>query len=203
MQVPTSQEETPSLSKGQLRRRDLLDVTLRIIAGEGIEAVTHRRVAEEAGVSRGATTYHFSSRDEIVLEAFRYYIRIVAEQLEEAMERVADDDVEGIIDVLVLYQQREFLQPQLVLAEYELILYAARNRALGDEVRAWERGLVENLAAAFRNAGVPDPFDAASLVLGVFRAFELECLTFPGTEPSVLRERLRSLLAGWVATHSC
>lgn len=48
--------------------------TLDVIAEEGLDAVRHRRVADLAGVSPGSTTYHFASRDDLIDEAFAYYL---------------------------------------------------------------------------------------------------------------------------------
>ena len=182
-----------SVPKGEARRRALLDAALRVIGQGGVEAITHRRVAEEAGVSRGAVTHHFGSRDAIVVEAFRYYIRIVASHLDEAMEKDSGEGLDGVIEWMVRYQQREFLDPQLVLAEYELILFAARSEELGPEYRAWERSLIGSLAISLERAGFPNAMSAARLGIGVFRAFELECLTHPERKAGELRERLHQL----------
>ena len=184
----------PNLPKGEQRRRALLDAALRVIAEGGVEAVTHRRVAEAAGVSRGAATYHFESRDEIVLEAFRHYITTVAAKMSLTLDDLLRQDEGSIVDFLVHYHAREFLDPALVLAEYELILYAARNETLGREYRAWESGLLGALASALEAEGAPRPMSAARLVMGVFRAFELEQLTHPETPPEALRTRLEALL---------
>ena len=66
-----------------------------------------------------------------------------------------------------------------ILAEYELILYAARNDSLGREYRAWQRGLDAQLVVALEDAGAPRPLEAASIVSSLTRAFELECITDP------------------------
>ena len=192
--TPPSDLPEPSLPKGELRRRALLDAALRVIAEGGVEAVTHRRVAEAAGVSRGATTYHFASRDEIVLEAFRHYIKTVTAKMATTHDDLARAQKGSIVDFLVAFQQREFLDPELLLAEYELILYAARNETLGREYRAWEAGLLGQLAWRLEAEGAPRPMRAARLVMSVYRAFELERLTHPGSRPEELRERLEGLL---------
>ncbi len=200
VQTPSSGPETPSsLPKGELKRRALLDAALRVIADGGVEAVTHRRVAEAAGVSRGTTTYHFDSRDEIVFEAFRHYIATVAQKLAITLEEQLSASNGSIIDFLLRYQRREFLDPHLLLAEYELILYAARNPELGREYRAWESSLLGMLATALEAEGAAKPMQAARVVIGVYRAFELERLTHPETDPDALRSRLELLLPGLLA----
>ena len=81
MQSAPDAIDEADLPKGERRRRSLLEATLRVIARGGVEAVTHRRVAAEAGVSHGTTTYHFASREDIILQAFRYYIRLITAHL--------------------------------------------------------------------------------------------------------------------------
>jgi DNA-binding transcriptional regulator YbjK len=46
--------------------RPLMEATLRIIGRKGLDGVTHRAVAAEAGMSVGAVTHHFSTRDILV-----------------------------------------------------------------------------------------------------------------------------------------
>ncbi len=188
------------LPRGEQRRRSLLEAALRVIARGGVEAVTHRRVAAEAGVSHGAVTYHFTSRDDIILQAFHYYIRLVTAHLDAAMDDLDDDprDVRSVVAFLVDFTRREFADPELVLAEYELIVYAARNEALAREYRAWQRSLVGGLATVLEECGAPRPSEAARIVVGVCRAFELEQLTHPNNGPDELERRLELLLPGLV-----
>ena len=44
----------------------ILEAALRVIAERGVEAVTHRAVADAAGVPLSATTYYFESLDELL-----------------------------------------------------------------------------------------------------------------------------------------
>mgnify|MGYP006444734475 FL=1 len=123
---------TPPPSKGEQCRLLLLDAALRVIIAKGaVEAVTHRSVAAEAEVSRGTTTYHFESRNKIVVLAFRHYIGTVNSILSTTFEELARTGEESIIEFLLRFQQREFRDPELIMAEYDLILHAARNEELG------------------------------------------------------------------------
>jgi DNA-binding transcriptional regulator YbjK len=55
------------------RVRDaIVAATVRIVAREGVAAVTHRRVAAEAGVSLSSTTWHFASKAEILEAALHW-----------------------------------------------------------------------------------------------------------------------------------
>jgi len=64
--------------RGAARRDALLDAVLRVIAEVGVDAVTHRRVAEVAGLPLASTTYWFESKEHL---------------LTAALERAADRDV--------------------------------------------------------------------------------------------------------------
>src|SRR6266849_269621 len=56
--------------KASARERPLMEATLRIIGRKGIDGVTHRAAA--AGMSGGAVTHHFGTRDSLVDAALRY-----------------------------------------------------------------------------------------------------------------------------------
>src|SRR4051795_8321876 len=53
-------------------RERIVAATVRIVAREGVAAVTHRRVAAEAGVALSSTTWHFAAKADI-LEAALYW----------------------------------------------------------------------------------------------------------------------------------
>ena len=54
-------------------RNRMLQSALDIIIEEGIRSVRHRAVAQRAEVSLGSTTYHFSSIEELIVNAFQYW----------------------------------------------------------------------------------------------------------------------------------
>lgn len=49
-----------------------MQATLRLIGRNGLDGVTHRAVAAEAGVSLGAVTHHFGTRDALVDAALQF-----------------------------------------------------------------------------------------------------------------------------------
>lgn len=53
------------------RRRDLLQATATVIATEGIQAATVRRIARQAGCTTGLVTHYFPGKDELVIGALR------------------------------------------------------------------------------------------------------------------------------------
>ena len=58
----------------EVRRRHLAEAVLAITARDGLDAVTVREVAKEAGVSAGMVQHHFRSRDDMLLFTCEYMI---------------------------------------------------------------------------------------------------------------------------------
>lgn len=58
-----------STERHRIIRRTMLRAVLSVIATEGLGRLTHRRVAKAAGVSLSSTTYHFTSKAEMLHEA--------------------------------------------------------------------------------------------------------------------------------------
>jgi AcrR family transcriptional regulator len=71
-------------------RDDVKEATLRVIATEGVPAVTIRRVAREVGRSTSAITHYFADRDELLREAVSETLTERQEQI-EAMLLTAED----------------------------------------------------------------------------------------------------------------
>ena len=91
--APREDDPTPIRRRGErphgnARRVLLLQTTLRLIADEGIDAVSHRSVAEAAGVPLGSTTYWFSSRQDMLRQALEYFARLEIETLRERLGAV-------------------------------------------------------------------------------------------------------------------
>lgn len=176
------------------RRRVILDAALRVVAAGGIDAVTHRRVAAEAGVALGSTTYYFGSRDEILLEAFRHYIARHNAMVAALAEQFPRGDLASFVDLLVASTRRQFEDSAMVLAEYELILFAARNPRLAEEYRAWQRTLVGHVAERLERLGARQPIDAARTLVAALRGFELDRLARAEQSFEEFRRRLEVLL---------
>ena len=188
--------DTAPTARGTAREA-ILAATLRVVASDGVDAVTHRRVAELAGVSPGSTTHHFSGREELLREAFRHYLEQGNEVL-DALFGAADQDesvsLDVVGDVLMSLIEREFADPTLVRAEYELLLFASTDDELSQVVNNWEDRLASALAAILERAGAHQATDAARSLMNFVRGFELERLVPPPLGPGDFQRRLTPLL---------
>jgi DNA-binding transcriptional regulator YbjK len=183
-------------------RRAILGATLRVVAAGGIDAVTHRRVAAEARVPLGSTTYYFRSRDEMLIEAFRQYMADIRSMIDLLGEEFPQRDFASFLDLLVAFTQREFRDPALVLAEYELNLFAVRNPGLAEEVRAWQRTMVSLVSERLEDLGAERPNDAARTLVAAMRGFEIDLLLHTEQSFEQFRARLEVLLRGLLPAQS-
>ncbi|MEQ3550895.1 TetR family transcriptional regulator [Pseudonocardia nematodicida] len=118
--------------KGERRRRALLDATLRLVGRSGTAAVSQRAVAAEAEVPPSAVLYYFASVDDLLVAA-----------LGAVNDRCLADlgAVRTIEDLVVLMRRWARQDRNSMIAEYELLLLAARRDDLNSELRRWDDAL--------------------------------------------------------------
>ncbi len=145
----------------EARRRTIVTAAVRAIAEVGIGNVTHRRIAQLAGVPLGSTTYYFPTLDDLVAAALREaieYARADAEAWAEELTMSTD-----VTSTFVEVAERYLSDREQVLLEYELYLAAARSSELRPVAQLWIDGL-RGICARF--AGKDRGFALAALIDG-------------------------------------
>jgi DNA-binding transcriptional regulator YbjK len=183
--------------QGNARRLLLLQTTLRLIADEGIDAVSHRSVAEAAGVPLGSTTYWFASRQDMLREALEHFARLEIETLRERLGAVLGRRLsrKRLVDEFT-----DLLVPQLgdarwrTVAQYAFLNEAARQPELEPVCREWTAAWQEALAEVFASLGTSDPELEARMFLAMLDGLLLEQLATPDEDPkeNVIRPALRA-----------
>jgi TetR/AcrR family transcriptional repressor of bet genes len=72
---------------------DLADAVVGVVVEHGLDAVSMRTVARQAGVSVGAVQHHFASKDELLLAAYRRAIDQVSTRARRHAERTTNPAV--------------------------------------------------------------------------------------------------------------
>lgn len=182
-------------------RKAILAATLEVIARHGLDAVTHRRVAETAGVSPGSTTHHFSSREDLIRASFRFYLEIadrLLARLDEELRATISDPVQRVTEVLCEIVRHEFSDERLVRAEYEMILFASIDEELASFLRGWEARWVGYFASDLEAAGAVRAAETARILINLTRGYELERLINPNLEVDDLRRRIEAVLTSLI-----
>lgn len=79
----------PRLVDHDARKSELLDASLALVAAEGIEAATMRRLARAADCTTGAVTYYFEGRDALLVAMLRHAHQRAGARMLEAASRAA------------------------------------------------------------------------------------------------------------------
>lgn len=167
---------------GLQRRLEVLDAALKVIARDGIRAVTHRSVAAELGSSVRATTYYFASIDELIEAAFVHYVSRSLERFAEVEQwlptgPLSVDEAARALAVIVigdLDADRDGL-----VAEYSVVLEIARRPALESIYADWQAALERLLVRYGEALGAPFAQRKARITLATLRGLELEALSRP------------------------
>lgn len=90
-------QDTP---KSRRTRTRILDAAMRLIAEVGYHEATNQRIAEAAGITRGAMLYHFPTREDLVASVVAHVQAQRMQRLQQAgLERPAGaDPAEHAID---------------------------------------------------------------------------------------------------------
>jgi DNA-binding transcriptional regulator YbjK len=171
--------------RGAARREAILRATLGLIGERGPDAVTHRAVAERAGLPLSATTYWFESKDELLQET----LLLAAREEVERLERVVLDLAPRELDVVewaravseVLAEDLES-DPVRHVAFTELVLEGTRRPWLGEEVSRWHSAQLRLAELGLRAAGGRDPRGDAPLVVAAITGFMLGQLVNPARD---------------------
>jgi DNA-binding transcriptional regulator YbjK len=170
------------------RRERILDAVLDLIARDGSAGATYRSVAEAADVPMGSMTYHFPTRDDMLLAAFerladqmhRRFDQIMAEPLkgEDPRERVVQ---------LIVTQGAGYGRDMVLSAElYALAVRDERYRVL---IQSWMERSRASLRRHFSADAAPvidalqeglvlhshistEPFDVDRVRSAVYRLIE-------------------------------
>jgi DNA-binding transcriptional regulator YbjK len=168
--------------KSSERDRHLMEATLRIIGREGLDSVTHRAVAAEAGMSVGAVTHHFGSRDSLVDAALRHALSREVGRLQTLALNLQNKafDVKAWIGSLVDWYAGELKgQPEIHVACYEAFLAAARTSRHRSVVLEWCETWRWSAELVLRAAGSSEPRRHAELFVAALIGILLQQLATP------------------------
>jgi DNA-binding transcriptional regulator YbjK len=164
------------------RERPLMEATLRIIGRTGLDGVTHRAVATEAGMSVGAVTHHFETRDVLVDAALRFALTREMNRLRALALSLQSKafDAEAWVEALVNWYSRELkTEAETHIACYEAFLAAARGARHRPVVVEWFETWRQSAELALRAAGSSNPRRHADLFVSALIGILLQQLAAP------------------------
>lgn len=194
----------PKIVDHEARRAELAAAVWRLASRDGLDAVTMRRVAAEAGWSTGALAHYFDDKEELLVFAFETVADRVGRRIVKAAERTRDplelirvQLVEGLaIDSERRAEVRVWFA-FLGLAETRPQLAKAGR----DAYRLWRDRVAKTLASAQRQGLVDDSIDAereAAALIALVDGLAIQATFDPramsaGRQLEILDDRLARL----------
>jgi DNA-binding transcriptional regulator YbjK len=189
--------QSPRQDRSRRRRDALLRATIELLGELGAKSITHRAVAERAGLPLASTTYYFSSVQQLIEEALKLHVAERVAQL-SGMAAVALE-ARGASATAIAERLAEVLASAptpILVAQYQMYLEAGRNPALqpavADALAAFE-GLAAGVLAAL---GARDPESTAEAFVALLDGFALHRLARPrdpAREAAALVAAMRAL----------
>ena len=166
--------------RGAARRDHILDAALRLAGQLGPDALTHRRVAEAAGLPLAATTYWFASKEELLAETYRRAAERDIARLEQLGERLSNErpTARRALPAALARLVTDELQGDRtgLIAGYALWLEAARRPELRELSRAWTAAYVHVAGGLLATAGSRVPELDACIVVAALDGLSLDTL---------------------------
>lgn len=157
-------------ARGGARRAALVDAAAALVAAQGFGAVSHRAVAARARFPLAATTYYFSSLDDLLVQAVDQLAGQYVEQASATVGRLPSRPVGAaaaarrVVDVVLPPEA----DAAALLGLYERYLQAARTPALRPVVARWNAAVRELVRTVLERSGhAADPALALALVDGL------------------------------------
>lgn len=124
--------------RSALRQQEIAEAAIAVIGERGLSAVTHKMVAERAGVSLAATTYYFETKADIVAQAssqlLHGYVGSFDRYIERHRAQPAADFHGFFLRLLGNVAERHRMG---ILAWCEIMLDAARRDTTRRLARSW------------------------------------------------------------------
>lgn len=187
----------PKIVDHQQRKELLAEAAWRVIQQDGLDGLSVRRVADEAGLSLGALRHYFETVDELLA----FSMRLVSERANARINRLPFTgnvrmDIEMVIQELLPLDETRLAEAQVWLAFAGKAVSSPTIRALSLEVH-------EELYSGFRrtidqlvSAGLTCEGLNAELETKALHAFVdglvVHCATFPEQVPTEQASRMVS-----------
>ncbi|MFD4356503.1 TetR/AcrR family transcriptional regulator [Nocardia sp. NPDC058519] len=137
--------------KGERRKKELIEATLRVVARDGVAGVSHRAVAKEAGQPPTSAAYHFTTIDDLLTAALTSCMDQDAERIRQLTE-ASGGGAEGV-RALAAMMVAALADTMHLQAEFELYLLAACRPELRDPPLRW-LGAIERFGRRYTDDAI-------------------------------------------------
>ncbi|MFB7992560.1 TetR/AcrR family transcriptional regulator [Streptomyces sp. NPDC056002] len=164
--APRRADTTPTPTE-QMRRGQLIEATIDLICDRGCAAASLSAIARQAGMSKAAVLYHFSSKDNLTQATLTHVLDSVTAYV---TERVAQ--ASGPKEAVVAYVRAEVGHQRTERRHVRVIAEMLLDRQSGAAPSVGRWDMLARLLADGQRAGVFREFDPQTVALAVGGAIE-------------------------------
>ena len=157
MVVVTERKRPTQEQRADAMRARLLEATLDLIAEEGWAQTSTQKICKRAGVSRGAQTHHFPTKDSLLIAAVREIVARYQAELDAVSDRNLAE-AKGLEDLFNFLWEACF-EGNLLNCWMEVMVAARTDEALRPAVRETDTTAI----GAMRSLGERCVSDTASM----------------------------------------
>lgn len=184
------------------RREVFAAAALRVIMRAGVEGLTVREVAKEAGFTTGALTHYFQSKDQVLIEASEYAAKLVRPRMERSARNTSAIEAlrKVVADALPITGEKRGLW-RIWIGFWERSSYNADvAKVMRLRYDEWRNRLAVLIRRAQDEGEMPKGFDAelaAQELIALIDGIAVQVLLGTGRIPAT---RQREMIDGWIAT---
>lgn len=172
------------------RRAQLIQVTVELVADKGYAGASLAGIAANAGITKAAVLYHFSSKDSLIRAAYEHVLGALVADVTAAVEAAdAADGPAAYVRSMIGHLRKHPRHTRMIIE--------AMTHDHGDHDPADRWKPLAEIVAAARRAHGADPGDArttAIIIGGAINAIVDEHLHDPGYDTAVAAEELVLLI---------
>lgn len=200
--------------KREIAKAKILNATLNLIADKGLAALSHRSIANTAGVQLAMTTYYFGTIDNILVAAFREFYKsmepinaeLVAEgdallarsQGPDGALRDRDQYIQGVADIFGrMIDTGPSSRLRQIRIESQFLFEQHASEALAGEIQRYNDWLADIALGFIQPIGGNNPMLDAQLFLWTVQCLEFSNVSSFTMRGASCRDALLRLLRGF------
>ncbi len=160
----------PKIVDHDLQREKFAEATMSLIARHGLEGVTMRAVAAEAGLSYGSLFHYFASKDDLLKHAIRHSTSLQTQRVNEFTDRYSGlKALEHLLcdDAITNESSRESWMVWLTF-QYKVALQASFAELHSELIDGWLTRITQLLRDAQKAGEISDMLDIDVEAMGVW-----------------------------------
>ena len=200
--------------KREIAKAKILNATLNLIADKGLASLSHRSIANAAGVQLAMTTYYFGTIDNILVAAFREFYKsmesINAELVSEGDALLArsqgpdgaltdrDQYIQGVAEIFgSMIDAGPGSRLRQIRIESQFLFEQHASEALAQEIQSYNDWLADIALRFIQPIGGNNPSLDAQLFLWTVQCLEFSSVSSFTMRGASSRDALLRLLRGF------